>query len=374
MTEKRIPKIAVATSSRADWGLLHPLVAALDQRGVKPVIIATYAHLFPELGDTIQELVDDGYPPAMSVPARRPIHEGMADTTTGFRKALSFLRPDLLIVLGDRVEMLGVATAALLENVPLAHIAGGTVSEGAVDDKIRNAISQMATFHFPETEKGRRKLILMGADPANVLTSGALGVFNALSVEPMSREDLERSLDFELGEQFLLGTFHPATVSTLSPIAQMKAWIAALEKALSDYPQLKLLLTFPNSDTNPDSLINLLYTLQTAHRDRVRVVPSLGRVRYLSAARHAAVVAGNSSSGIVELPSLGVPVIDVGPRQQGRERSAGVTHTSLDAEEFSAAVGQALRSGRHDFPNPYFREATPSLIANFILEKLQFSR
>lgn len=364
-------KIAIATSTRADWGLLHPLVKELTDRGAKPIIIATYAHLLPGMGDTIQELVDDGFPPTMSVPARQPLREAVADTVTGFSKALQFLKPDVLVVLGDRAEMLGVATAALLEHVPLAHIAGGTVSEGAVDDAIRNSISQMAAFHFPETEKGRRKLILAGAKPENVVTAGALGVFNTQAVEQVPQKAIEEYLDFELGDRYLLGTFHPATLSPLSPIDQMNRWIGGLQEALDENPDLKMLLTFPNSDSDPTSLISLLYTFQMSNPDRVKVVPSLGRVRYINAARHAVVVAGNSSSGIVELPSVGVPVVDVGIRQQGRQRSKAVIHSELEASAIAKAIAKALTPEALEMArstvNPYARDNTPSIIASRLL-------
>ena len=369
-------KIAIATSTRADWGLLHPLVRELSDRGESPIIIATYAHLFPEMGDTIQELVSDGFPPKMSVPVRRDPHEAVADAVTGFSKALRFLRPDILVVLGDRFEILGVATAALLEKVPLAHIAGGTVSEGAIDDSIRNAISQMATLHFPETRKGRQKLLLMGARPENVVVAGALGVYNTLAVPRMHREELFRSIGFELGDRFLLGTYHPATRATgggedLSAIEQMKTWIAGLELALGENEDLRMLLTFPNTDADPTALMSLLYTFERAHLSRVKVVPSLGRVRYINAARYASVVAGNSSSGIVEMPSVGVPVVDVGPRQQGRQRSSAVIHSPLDAALIARAVSEALKPASkvraEDTPNPYFLPDTPRVIADRLL-------
>lgn len=368
-------KIAVITSTRADWGLLHPLVAELDSRGERPTVIATYAHLFPEMGDTIQELVEDGYPPAMSVPSRRHPDEAVADTVTGFGKAFRFLKPAVAVILGDRVEMAGVAMAALLGGVPVAHIAGGTTSQGAVDDTVRNVISQMAALHFPETERGRRRLVLMGADPKSVTAAGALGVYNALHTPAMERGDLERHLDFELGDSFLLGTFHPETRlpegargELMAPVEQMKEWIAGLEETLDAHPDLRLLLTFPNTDTDPTPLLSRLYTFAAARRGRVKVTPSLGRVRYINAARYAAAVAGNSSSGIVEIPSLGTPVVNVGRRQQGRQCSRAVIHAPLEAAAMARALGEALTTDAHllaeSTPNPYFKENTPAIIAD----------
>lgn len=365
-------KIAIITSTRADWGLLHPLVAELSARGERPQIIATYAHLFPEMGDTIQELVADGFPPTMSVPTRRGPEEAVADAVTSFSKAFRFLKPEIIVILGDRLEMMGVSTAAVLARIPIAHIAGGTSSEGAFDDTFRNALSQMAELHFPETDQGRRRLIQMGAKPGNVVTAGALGVWNALHTPRMTPRELEEYLDFELGERFLLGTFHIETRSDIEPIAQMKEWLEGMEEALEAIPDLKLLLTFPNTDTDPTSLLSLLFTLQTNRPGRVKVVSSLGRVRYLNAARYAAAVAGNSSSGIVEIPSLGTPVVNVGTRQKGRQCSKAVIHCPLDAEQIRKAVESALTTDAkllaESTPNPYFQENTPGIIADALLK------
>ena len=365
-------KIAIATGSRADWGLLYPLVVELRKRGIKPIIIATYAHLFPEMGDTIAELVADGFPPTMSVPTRRAPHEAVADAITGFSKAFRFLHPDSIVILGDRLEMMGVATAALLEKVPVTHIAGGTISEGAFDNAIRNSISQIASLHFPETTEGEYRLLRMGASQDRVTVAGALGVYNCMNTEKISLDEIEKFLDFKLGEKYLLGTFHPATLSDISPTEQMKLWIEGLELTLKSNPDLKLLLTFPNTDTDATPLLSQLFSFEASWRDRVKVVSSLGRIRYINAARNASVIAGNSSSGIVELPSLGVPVIDIGIRQRGRQRSEAVLHCELSPESIRDAVDQALLPEAIEKAkitmNPYFRPDTPAIIADKILE------
>ena len=375
-------KTAIITSTRADWGLLHPLVAELTRRGEKPIIIATYAHLFPEMGDTIQEMIDDGFPPTMTVPARREPDEAVADTVTGFTKAFRFLKPDKVVILGDRFEIAGVAMAATLRGIPIVHISGGTVSQGAVDDVVRNVISQMAEYHFPETDKGRRRLILMGADPRKTVTAGALGVYNALHAPQIDLQELEKYLDFELGFRYLLGTFHPETkdveegeekTGRLSSVEQMKVWIEGLGRVMEEDKELKMLLTFPNTDTDPTPLISRLYTFQTSWPGRVKVVPSLGRVRYINAARYAAAVAGNSSSGIVEIPSVGTPVVNVGNRQRGRQCSKAVIHCPLEPSKIAAAIKEALTKDAkliaETTPNPYYRPDTPSIISDKLLEE-----
>lgn len=364
-------KIAVATGSRADWGLLLPLVRELNTRDCELLILATYSHLFKEMGNTIQELVADGFPPKASIPAAMQPPQAVADTVTGFSRAFKFLKPDMVVILGDRFEMLGVATAALLNRIPIAHIAGGTVSEGAFDDSIRNAISQMAELHLPETDRGRRKLIDMGAKAENVVTSGALGVFNALNTSFLTKREIEESINFELGDKFLLGTYHPATLDDLSPAEQMRIWIQALQEVLDKDSDVKLLLTYPNSDTDPGALLLMMYDFESKNPKRVKIVESLGRVRYLSAARIAKVVAGNSSSGIVEVPSLGTHVIDVGNRQKGRERSKDVRHVSLDSKKIASEILEAINSpqDKSHASNPYFREDTPSIIADKLLDE-----
>ena len=358
--------------------MLHPLVEELDRRGRRPLIIATYAHLFPEMGDTIQELVEDGFPPTMSVPTRRAADEAVADAVTGFSKAFRFLKPDMVVILGDRLEMMGVATAATLSHIPIAHIAGGTVSEGAIDNAFRNALSQMAEYHFPETVQARRRLLLMGTDATKTVTAGALGVYNTLHVPDLELKEIESRLDFELGDRFLLGTFHPETkkadevAPALEPVEQMKRWLEGLEMALKEADDLKMLLTFPNTDTDPTPLLSQLYTFQTTWRGRVRVSPSLGRVRYINTARYAAVVAGNSSSGIVEIPSLGTPVVNVGDRQRGRQCSKAVIHCPLQQQDIARAIKEALTTDSkltaESTPNPYYQPDTPKIIADCLLK------
>lgn len=364
-------KIAIVTSSRADWGLLLPLARALRERGVEPIVIATYAHLFNELGNTLKELIEDGFTPKMTVPARMKNSEALADTTTGFTKAFNYLKPDCVVILGDRFEMLGVAAAALLEQIPVTHIAGGTVSEGAIDDSVRNAITQLASQHFPETFRCAERLEQMGVKKEDITVAGALGVYNALNNPLMNQNEIEESLQFEIGDRLLLGTFHPATIASLSPLEQMRIWLDGVKLALDRLPDLKVILTYPNSDTDPTALLMLMYQLEMENRERVKIIDSLGRLRYLSVAKLASVVAGNSSSGIVEIPSVGTPVIDVGSRQQGRERSEAVIHADLDAKSIADAIEEALSETMQQkaasTPNPYHRENTPAVIADKII-------
>lgn len=364
-------KIAIATGTRADWGLLLPLALELRELGCEPAILVTYAHLFKELGDTVEEIINDGFVPTAEIKARMNSPEAVADTVEGFSKYFKSERPDYVIILGDRFEMLGVATAALLTDIKIAHIAGGTTSLGAYDDAIRHSISKMATLHFPETKRGRDRLILMGEDRESITVAGALGVYNALHTPLMSRRQLSESLEFDLSGDLILGTYHPATISELNPVEQMDIWLEGMERAISNNGNLKFLLTYPNSDTDPHLLVERMERFRHRYPERVFVYPSLGRVRYLSAANEATAVIGNSSSGIVEIPSLGTPVLDIGNRQSGRERSKAVSHCELYPQAIVEGIKRVTTPGfiqlAKETPNPYYKDNTPRLIAEKIL-------
>lgn len=369
---RKVKRIAIATGTRADWGLLVPLARELKKRGAELEVVATYAHLFPEMGNTIEEIRADGFEP-VEIPARIKNTEAVADTVTGFAEYFRQINPDYVVILGDRFEMLGVASAALLTGVKIAHIAGGTVSLGAFDDAIRHSISKMATLHFPETKKCRDRLVMMGEDTRGITIAGALGVYNSLNEKLMTPEEVEQSLGFDLGESYVVGTFHPATLSSITPEEQMRIWIEGMEKIMEEKKDLKYLLTYPNSDTDPKILIEQMEAFRERHRERVCIRPSLGRVRYLSASKGAAAVIGNSSSGIVEIPSLGTPVLDIGERQAGRERSKAVVHCKLEADAIAKGIGAMLskeaRERAMTTPNPYYKKDTPGVIAGKIMEE-----
>ena len=368
--------IAIASGTRADWGLLMPLARTLRASGCEVSVIATYMHLMKDMGHTVDEITADGFGPAACVDTPRRPAEATGAATAGFAKVLRAMNPSCLIILGDRFEMLGAATAALLEQVPVVHIAGGTVSEGAFDDSIRNAISQLASLHLPETELCAQRLVRMGIDKSRIAVCGAIGVWNALNTPLLSLQALQQDIDFNLGPRFILGTLHPATLDTIPPEEQMRVWLEALERTIDNHPGVNVLLTYPNTDTDPAPLRKMLHAFESRRPDRVKVIDSLGRVRYLSAGTLVAAVFGYSSSGIVEVPSTGTPVVDIGMRQQGRERSKAVIWSPLTVEAITESLTKALnqKSARRasGTPNPYHRPATPQLMADAILRFINF--
>lgn len=369
--------IAIATGTRADWGLLLPLARELRARGYEPAIIATNAHLIAGLGNTLAEIEADGFAPAATVPLRGDAPEAVADATEGFARVLRDMRPECMVILGDRFEMLGAASAAMLLRISLVHIAGGNVSEGAYDDAIRHCISQMATLHLPETPlcaERLQRMCLNARMGEDIICAGSPGVYNALNTPLMTREQLTESLGFDPGSRFLVGTLHAATRDNVGALERMQAFLTALQEVLNEDDALKLILTYPNNDVDFEASVGAMHEFADANADRVLVIPSLGRVRYLSACAISKGVIGNSSSAVEEIPSLGVPSLDIGIRQQGRECAPSVVHCAADAASIADGIRtilspdiQAKASLR---VNPYFQPATPTVQADAILRLL----
>lgn len=372
--------LCFATSTRADWGLLSPIARAMrDVPGVDVRILATNMHLLDEYGHSADEIRADGFSIDAAVPM--PLRgEGeaarvraMAACMEGTADALERMRPDAIVVLGDRYEMLAVASAAAVMRILIIHISGGEVSQGAVDDDIRHAITKLSALHLTSTEPYRRRVIQMGEMPGRVVCTGSIGVWNIMNRELMSREELEADLGFSLEGPLAIVTYHPATLGSADPAESFAALLAALD----DHPDLRCIITYPNNDAGSDALIPMIEAYAAAHKERVLAVASLGMRRYLSALREAAVVVGNSSSGIIEVPSTGTVTVDVGPRQQGRLCGPSVLHCAESREAISAAITLALNpemqavAARRD--NPYYRPDTLALsvgaISRFLDQK-----
>lgn len=362
--------IAVITSTRADWGLLSPVAKALRSRDdVKLSVIATNMHLEVSRGMTVNEIREDGFEPSVLIPMHCD-SDNEVDTAVAMglhlgdmAKALASLLPDMILVLGDRYEMLAVASAAMMLHIPIAHISGGEITEGAVDDNIRHAISKLSSLHFATTEEHRQRLISMGEQPCNVINAGALGVWNMTHARVMGREELESSLGFRFDRPTLLVTYHPATNDIVEPSVRFGALLEALDR----HADCKVIITYPNNDPGSAVIIGMIEDYKLSRGDDVLAVPSLGALRYRSALHQVAAVVGNSSSGVVEVPSAGVPVVNIGMRQQGRTASEAVIHCGDGADAIDAAITYALTAGAVEkarvTPNPYQQEGTVEIIA-----------
>lgn len=373
----RSRRIAVVTSTRADWGLLHGVVRELQaMEGVTPLVVATNMHLNPDFGMTVNEIEADGIPVAARVPMHaadtspQAVAVSTAQCLEGMAEAFARLQPDMVLILGDRYEMLAVATAATVMRIPLAHIAGGEVSEGAFDDNIRHALTKLSSLHFTATDDYRRRVIQMGEQPSHVIYAGALGVENLMDLpDEVPLDELEAFTGVPLTQDTLLVTFHPATLDTAdTPANRCRALLDALDR----FPQSPVLITYPNNDPGGAEIIALIDEYAKKHPGRCSVVPSLGRRRYLSALKHIGAVVGNSSSGIVEVPSAGIPTVDIGIRQRGRTASDSVIHCGDSADEIAVAIALALspqgRERAEKAKNPYCKPGTAALIARTLAE------
>ena len=285
--------------------------------------------------------------------------KSMGLATIGFADALEDLRPDLAVILGDRYEMLCAAQSCLIYKIPVAHLFGGEVTEGAYDDAIRHAITKLSHLHFTSTEEYRQHIIQMGEQPDQVFHVGALGVNNIKNEPVMPLQELEQSLNFPLGEKFLLVTFHPVTMETGTAAKQCDDLIHSLAEINNEY---QLLFTLPNSDTDGRIIISKVNDYVNRHSDKAFAISSLGKKRYYSALKYATAVVGNSSSGLVEAPSFHIPTLNIGNRQKGRTR--GISVVDVPATYYGIRDGlrkvlsKEFRETAYNSTNPYEKENT----------------
>ena len=273
-----------------------------------------------------------------------------AECMAGMADAFEAIRPDMVVILGDRYEMLAVAQAATVMRIPIVHIAGGEISEGAFDDSIRHAITKLSSLHLTATEPYRRRVVQMGEDPTLVVNTGAIGVYNLTHETPIPREELEAGLGITIDRRTLLVTLHPATMDD-TPAAET---CANMLRALDSFPESTLIFTYPNNDPEGESIIRIIEGYVAVRKGRAVAVASLGWKRYLSALHYVGAVVGNSSSGIVEVPSMGIPTVDIGIRQRGRLCAPSVIHCATDTSSIASAIARAL--------SPEFRETAAAVV------------
>jgi UDP-hydrolysing UDP-N-acetyl-D-glucosamine 2-epimerase len=336
-------RIGVVTVSRSDYGHLRPVLGAIRRApDLELVLFVASMHLAPEFGSTAREIEADGFPIAERIPMLGPgdSPEAVAASTgrgvDGFAHAFARQRPDLLVVLGDRFEMLAAAVAALPFALPVAHIHGGEVSEGAMDNQIRHAITKLAHVHFASAEVHAHRIAQMGEEAWRIHAVGGPGLDRITTVEPLSREALARELDMPANGPWLLVTFHPVTLECRDTASHMDELLAALEKTDGT-----LVITYPNADTSGRLIIERLEEFVTRHPGRCRLSRNLGDRVYLSLLRHADMMIGNSSSGLIEAPSFGLPVVNIGARQRGRLRGANVIDVEPERGEILRGIDAA---------------------------------
>lgn len=338
-------RVAVFTGTRAEYGLLYWLMKEIQaSQSLELQVIVSCMHLSPEFGETWRQIQSDGFvidakvEMLLSSDTDVGTVKSMGLGTLGFADALDRLRPDVLVVLGDRFEALSIVQAALIMRIPVAHLHGGELTEGAYDDAIRHAISKMAYLHFVAAQPYRQRVIQMGEAPERVFNVGAVGLDHLKRTPALSSGELAETLDFDFDAPFLLVTYHPVTLQAEDPVASFDALLQALD-TFSGYG---VVLTYPNADNGGRAIIPMIEAYAARNTGRVLVVPSLGFRRYLSVVAKAAAVVGNSSSGLIEVPSFGVPTVDIGARQAGRLCAASVVHCQPDKASIEAALEKAL--------------------------------
>lgn len=354
MTTRR--KVCVVTGSRAEYGLLEPVVAALRvEDGFELQLVVTGMHLAPEFGRTVSAIEADGHPIAerveMLLSSDTPVGvtKSLGLGVIGFADVFDRLRPDVVVLLGDRFEILAAAQAALIANLPIAHIAGGDTTEGAFDEGIRHSITKMAHIHLVTNALAARRVVQMGEHPDRVHVVGSPGLDNLHRIPRLAREALARELDFQFRPRNLLITFHPVTLDPGASEAQLDELLAALDGL---GPDVGLLFTRANADTGGRGL-NARLDRWLDGRANAKTFTSLGQRRYLSLMAQVDAVVGNSSSGLYEAPSLGCPTVDIGDRQGGRLAAASVVRCAPTRAAIAAALEAAFALDCRRVVNPY---------------------
>jgi GDP/UDP-N,N'-diacetylbacillosamine 2-epimerase (hydrolysing) len=339
-------KISILTANRAEYGLLKPVIEMLQEVSDFDVrVVATGAHLSPEFGLTFKEIENDGIlidekiEVLLSSDTPAAISKSMGLTMISFADYFERLKPDMLIVLGDRYETLAVSTAAMNQRIPIAHLYGGEKTEGAVDDSIRHAITKMSYLHFTSTEEYRNRVIQLGEQPDRVLSVGAIGIENILKEKLMSKTELEADIDFKLDKPYAMITFHPVTLENNNSAEQFQALLDVCKL----YNDMKFIFTKSNADAH-GRIINRMIDEFIEEHDHAVAFISLGTTRYLSALKYCTMVIGNSSSGLVEAPSFGIPTVNIGDRQKGRLQAESVINCEPKKEDIKQAVALSLTS------------------------------
>lgn len=367
--------VVVVTGSRAEWGLLRPLYQELGKLGLRTSLLVTGSHLHSQSGFSFDEISNERIdnlhkvyitPEEPNLDSRDLMFKTMANALTRFAEELPAMSPDLVVILGDRYEIFAVATACRLMGVRLAHISGGEVTLGAFDDCLRHCITKLSDWHFTATDEYRRRVIQLGEDPDRVFNVGDIGLNKFNEIPFRSKAELN-TLVSAVNDKFMLLTLHPETCSSGLVVSWVKPLIEILIKMA---PQLKLVFTGANADPEGDLINQVIVEQARQNPERISFFSNLGRLNYLSLARFAECVAGNSSSAIIEIPGLGIPVINLGRRQWGRVHGEAVVTAAFSHSEIEAAVKKVLQPDFKRFAktcsNPYSGENSVKCIVQII--------
>lgn len=370
-------RIGIMTGTRAEYGLLKPLMQEINKdNDLELYLIVSGMHLSPEFGMTYQEIEEDGFEinakveMLLSSDSPAGISKSIGLGVIGFADEFQRADLDMLILLGDRYEALSAAISAMVMRIPIAHLHGGELTEGAIDEGIRHSITKMSYLHFTSTEQYRNRVIQLGENPERVFYVGALGVENIKKINLMTKEELERSIHFEIDENTVIVTYHPVTLENNTVEEQFLNLLEVLDRN----PKIRMIFTKANADTNGRIVNELIDKYAAQNSERACAFVSLGQKRYLSALKYCRIVIGNSSSGIIEAPSFGKPIINIGDRQKGRICADSVINCGYTQQEIQQAMETALtkefENKASNCRNPYEKENTAANIISVIKDYL----
>lgn len=370
-------RIGIMTGTRAEYGLLKSLMQEINKdNDLELYLIVSGMHLSPEFGMTYKEIEEDGFEinakveMLLSSDSPAGISKSIGLGVIGFADEFQRADLDMLILLGDRYEALSAAISAMVMRIPIAHLHGGELTKGAIDEGIRHSITKMSYLHFTSTEQYRNRVIQLGENPERVFYVGALGVENIKKINLMTKEELEKSIHFEIDENTVVVTYHPVTLENNTVEEQF----LNLLKVLDRNPKIRMIFTKANADTNGRIVNELIDKYAAQNSERACAFMSLGQKRYLSALKYCRIVIGNSSSGIIEAPSFGKPIINIGDRQKGRICADSVINCGYTQQEIQQAMETALteefENKARNCRNPYEKENTAANIISVIKDYL----
>lgn len=371
-----LKKVCIVTGSRAEYGLLRPVIKKLSKENIDLKVVVTGMHLSKEFGNTFREIEKDG----IKIDKKIEILVS-SDTASGnctsmglalikFGEYFEEEKPDLLLVLGDRYEIAAVSLAGTINNIPIAHMHGGELTEGAYDDALRHSITKMSTLHFASTSEYRKRIIQLGESKERVKNVGAIGVENIEKLKLVSLKEIEEFLNFKLDKKFALVTFHPVTLKDGSGIEE----VLELLKVINDFKEYKFIITKANADKEGIEINKLLEKFEKENAKRIKLVSSMGVINYLSSMKYAEAVIGNSSSGIIEAPSFNIPTVNIGDRQKGRVQSKTTINCKPNYLEikkaFNKAFSKEFKEECKTYQNPYKKEGTSDSVVKEIMNYL----
>ncbi len=367
--------ICIITGTRAEYGLLCPLIKKInedDQFNLQ--LLVTGMHLSPEFGLTYKQIKEAGYKIdekveiLLSSDTSIGISKSMGLAIISFSEVFDRLKPDMVVVLGDRYEIFSAVSVANISRIPVCHLHGGETTEGAFDENLRHSITKMSYLHFTSTEEYRKRVIQLGESPDRVFNVGAIGIENIKKMNLLSKEELERSINFKLDKKYAIVTFHPVTLENNTAKNQFKELLLVLDKI----KDLKVIFTKANSDTDGRIINNMIDEFVLTDKERFISFTSMGSLRYLSAIKYSDIVIGNSSSGIVEVPSFNKPTINIGDRQKGRIQAKSIINCKPVKNDIEKAIERALSDefleNIKDVKNPY----GDGNVSDKVIEKIKY--